>query len=71
MKPQLAALSSPDGLGLIALVADFAYDSLESTGLVARNLDPPMTVSVQLLWLSDATDGTKSATSYLRTIAQG
>ena len=67
---RLAALRSPDGAGMVALFADFAYHSLDSTGLVAHSLDPPMTVSVQLLWLSDATDGTKWATSCLAAIAQ-
>lgn len=62
-----AVLRSADGVDNVALMADFAYGHLDSTGLVARELDPPMTVSVDLLWLPDASDSVLAATGLLAT----
>ena len=65
---RLAALLSPAGRGSVALLADFAYRAHEKTGLIARSLVPPMTVSVQLLSLTDAPSSTHAATSLLATL---
>ncbi len=66
---RLAALRAPDGLGKVALLAEFAYQHLNTERLVALQVDPPMTVTVDLLWLPAAPDSTSSATSYLAALA--
>jgi DNA-binding transcriptional LysR family regulator len=67
---RLAALQQPDGAGKAALLTDFAYQHLNAEGLAAREVDPPMTVTVDLLWLPTAPDSTSTATSCLAAVAE-
>lgn len=67
---RLAALRQPHGPAKVALLTEFAYQHLDTEGLVALQVDPPMTVTVDLLWLPSAPDSTHSATTYLAALAR-
>jgi hypothetical protein len=51
-------------------MAEFAYRALPHEGTVALDVDPPMTVTIDLLWLPTAPGNIRSATSYLATLAE-